>query len=177
MIARLASALLILWIAGFMVFALFLPQPAPDAITTDGIVVMTGASGRIERGLALMAQQRARRLLISGVDRRVRPHELALEFHVPPALMACCVDLGHESVDTRSNAEEAKGWIKRNHYGSIRLVTSDWHMARARFDLQASVDASVAVVTDAVPTEPGFVQLLREYNKYLLRRVAALIGI
>lgn len=177
MIARGLSIMAILWSAGFMIFALFLPQPAAEAIVTDGIVVMTGSSGRIERGLALLRARRAKRLLISGVDRRVKPHELAREFHAPDALIDCCVDLGHESVDTRSNAAEAAGWIARNHYGSMRLVTSDWHMARARFDLERMLAAKVKLITDAVPTEPDLPGLLREYNKYLLRRFAALIGI
>ncbi|SDB98675.1 DUF218 domain-containing protein [Sphingomonas sp. YR710] len=177
MIARIVSAVVILWAAGFMVFALFLPQPAEEVILTDGIVVMTGSSGRIERGLALLRAKKAKRLLISGVDRRVRPHELASEFHAADALIDCCVDLGHESVDTRSNAEEAAGWVARNHYGSIRLVTSDWHMARARFDLARMLSANVKLTADAVPSEPDLAGLLREYNKYLLRRLAALIGI
>lgn len=177
MIARGLSIMVILWSTGFMIFALFLPQPAAEAIVTDGIVVMTGSSGRIERGLALLRARRAKRLLISGVDRRVKPHELAREFHAPDALIDCCVDLGHESVDTRSNAEEAAGWIARNHYGSMRLVTSDWHMARARFDLERMLAAKVKLIADAVPTEPDLPGLLREYNKYLLRRFAALIGI
>jgi hypothetical protein len=33
------------------------------------------------------------------------------------------------------------------------------------------------VVVDAVRTEPDLVDLVREYNKYLLRRIAGLIGI
>lgn len=177
MIARIIGWLIILWVAGFMAFGLFLPQPAPDNIVTDGIVVMTGSSGRIDRGLALLAKKQAQRLLISGVDRRVKPHELALEYGVPDGLIACCVDLGHESVDTRSNAEEAQAWIERNRYTSIRLVTSDWHMTRARFDLRNTVGDKVKLTTDAVATEPGLPQLVREYNKYILRRVAALIGI
>jgi len=177
MIVRALSAALLLWIAGFMTFALFLPQPAADGIATDGIVVMTGGRGRVERGLALLGAKHARRLLISGVDRRVRPHELATEFKAPARLVDCCVDLGHESVDTRSNAEEAAGWIARNRYRSIRLVTSDWHMVRARYDLEAMTNHDLHIVADAVRTEPGLVDLVREYNKYLLRRIAGLIGI
>jgi uncharacterized SAM-binding protein YcdF (DUF218 family) len=176
-IARIIGGLLVLWAAGFMLFALFLPQPASDTAVTDGIVVMTGGSGRIERGLQMLAAKRAKRLLVSGVDRRVKPHELAVEFHAPPSLVDCCVDLGHESVDTRSNAGEAAAWIARNHYGSVRLVTSDWHMARARFDLTNMIGPKIGLITDAVPTEPGLPQLVREYNKYVLRRVAAVIGI
>ena len=177
MIIRTLSALLLFWIAGFMVFALFLPQPAADGIVTDGIVVMTGGRGRVERGLALLADKRARRLLISGADRRVRPHELAAQFKASRTLVDCCVDLGHESVDTRSNAAEAAGWIARNRYRSVRLVTSDWHMVRARFDLESMTGDTLLVIADAVPTEPGLIDLVREYNKYLLRRIAGLIGI
>jgi uncharacterized SAM-binding protein YcdF (DUF218 family) len=176
MIMRAISLAAILWMAGFMAFALFLPQPAPDRDVTDGIVVMTGSAGRIERGLTLLKAHKAKRLLVSGVDRRVKPHEFAREFHAPVALMDCCIDLGHDSVDTRSNATETSAWIRRYHYKTIRLVTSDWHMARARFDLGTEVDG-VKVLKDAVPTEPGLVVLVREYNKYVLRRLAALVGI
>ena len=177
MIVRIFSTALLLWIAGFMVFALFLPQPAPDGIVTDGIVVMTGGRGRVERGLFLLGQKRARRLLISGADRRVRPRELAALYNAPTALIDCCVDLGHESVDTRSNATEASGWIAQKRYRSIRLVTSDWHMARGRYDLEAMTRDDLEIIADAVRTEPGLVDLVREYNKYLLRRIAGLIGI
>ncbi len=177
MIVRFLSALLLLWMGGFMIFALFLPQPAPDGVVTDGIVVMTGGRGRVERGLELLAHKQGKRLLISGVDRRVGAKDIVAQFKAPPALIACCVDLGHESVDTRSNAEEAAGWVARKHYKSIRLVTSDWHMVRARHDLEAMIGDKVKVVTDAVPTEPGLLDLVREYNKYVLRRIAGLIGI
>lgn len=177
MIVRSLSALLLIWIAGFMAFALFLPQPAEPGIVTDAVVVMTGGRGRVERGLDILAHKQAKRLLISGVDRRVKPHEIAAQFKAPPALIDCCVDLGHESVDTRSNAEEAAGWIARHRYKSIRLVTSDWHMVRARHDLEAMTGDGLKIVSDAVPTEPGLIDLVREYNKYVLRRIAGLIGI
>jgi len=177
MIMRILSAGLLLWMAGFLMFTLFLPQPAPDGIRTDGIVVTTGARGRVERGLAMLGEKRAKRLLIAGVDRRVRPHEIAAQFKAPVALIDCCVDLGHESVDTRSNGAEAARWIARKRYRTIRLVTSDWHMLRARSDLRAMTGDDVENVVDAVQTEPSLVDLLREYNKYLLRRIAGLIGI
>lgn len=177
MIVRVLATALLLWIAGFMAFALFLPQPAPDGLITDGIVVMTGGRGRVERGLALLGEKRAQRLLVSGADRRVRPHELAAQFKAPPALVDCCVDLGHESVDTRSNADESARWIANHRYRSIRLVTSDWHMVRARHDLEARTGDDLEIVADAVRTEPGLLDLVREYNKYLLRRIAGLIGI
>ncbi len=178
MIGRLASLLLLLWVGGFALFAVSLPRVA-SARRTDAVVVLTGGPGRIERGLALLAGGKAKRLLISGVDRTVRPHELARRYAGSGRAFACCVDLGREAVDTRSNAEETAAWMRRRGYRSVRLVTTDWHMPRARFELAHALEAAgapVAIVPDGVPSEPGLTALLREYDKYLLRRGAVLAG-
>jgi len=129
MIARLIGFLVILWALGFALFALTLPRPADDR-QTDAIVVLTGGAGRLDRGIALLARHRARRLFVSGADRTVRKSELALRTHQPPALFDCCVDLGQESVDTRSNAVETAAWLRAHHYATVRLITTDWHMPR-----------------------------------------------
>ncbi|GGE86108.1 YdcF family protein [Sphingomonas prati] len=175
MIVRLGSLVLVVWALGFVWFTVALPGPGPD-LRTDGIVVVTGGPGRIQRGVALMEAKQARRMLISGVDRRVRPRDLVAEYGVPRRLIACCIDLGDESVDTRSNADETAAWVARNRYKSVRLVTTDWHMARARFELRRVLGDGVAVVPDGVRSEPSFVVLMTEYTKYLLRRVAAPFG-
>ncbi|MBC7986596.1 MAG: YdcF family protein [Sphingomonadaceae bacterium] len=176
MIRRVASAIVLLWALGFAAFAIWLPGPAP-LTATDGIIVMTGGEHRIERGLALLGERKARRLLVSGVNRTVRPRELAVEHDAPPRLFACCVDLGREAVDTRTNGEESAEWVRRNGFESVRLVTTDWHMPRARFELGIHLDEGVTILSDAVASEPDFMQLFAEYNKYLLRRAAYLIGI
>ena len=175
MIVRLIALAVLAWAAGFVWFAVGLPGPGPDRIT-DGIVVVTGGPGRIPRGVTLMEAGRARRMLISGVDRRVRPQDLVAEHRVPPRLIACCIDLGDESVDTRSNADETAAWVARHRYRSVRLVTTDWHMARARFELVRVLGPGVEIVPDGVRSEPGFLVLTTEYTKYLLRRVAAPLG-
>lgn len=170
------SFAVLLWALGFALFATTLPRPAGDR-ATDAIVVLTGGAGRIDRGLDLLARRRARRLLVSGVDRTVRKAELAARTRRPLALFECCVDLGKESVDTRSNARETAAWLARFGFRSVRLITTDWHMPRAHRDLAAALRGSgVAIVVDAVPSEPGFTTLFGEYHKYLLRQVAARIG-
>ena len=173
MIRRILSLALILWALGFAWFAIDLPQPAHDE-NTDAIVVLTGGPGRIERGLAVLKAGHAQRMLISGVDRRVRLADLESAFHAPTNLLSR-IDLGRSAVDTRSNALETKRWIADHHYKSVRLVTTDWHMRRARFELR-QVLSDVTVVPDAVKSEPDLMGLLREYHKYLFRRFAALIG-
>ena len=59
----------------------------------------------------------------------------------------------------------------------MRLVTSDWHMRRARYEFNRQFDRDVRIIPDAVRTEPSFMTLFAEYNKYLLRRLSVWIGI
>lgn len=174
MIRRLISAALLIWVIGFVLFVALLPRPT-DGRSTDGIIVLTGGPNRIERGLSLLEQHKARRMLVSGVNLAVRRRDFLIMFHAPTKVFDCCVDLGREAVDTRSNGSEAADWVKRHRYKSVRLVTTDWHMRRARFELDQSLPSDVTIVTDAVRSEPDLGILFREYHKYLLRRLAVLL--
>jgi uncharacterized SAM-binding protein YcdF (DUF218 family) len=177
MIARVFASLLLIWIVGFLGFSLFLPRPAPADTPTDGIVVLTGSAGRIERGLELLRSKRSEDMLVSGVDRDVKPAEFAAAYKVPRDLMKCCVKLGREAIDTRSNAVETSAWVEKRKYRTIRLITADWHMRRARYELTQQLQGPVTIVTDAVGSKPTLLVLFREYNKYVLRRAAGLFGI
>lgn len=176
MILRLASILLIFWAACFALFATTLPQPADDR-ATDGIVVLTGSAGRIEHGFALLKRKRAARLFISGVDHDTGSTSISRTYGVAPSTMRCCVELGHEAIDTRSNAIETSAWIRRRHYQSIRLITADWHMRRASYELRRQLPAEIVILPDAVQTQPSLRMLLREFHKYALRRAAGLMGV
>jgi uncharacterized SAM-binding protein YcdF (DUF218 family) len=176
MIKRILAFALLAWVLGFIWFALFLPQPA--AITkTDGVVVLTGGAGRIDRGLAVLEAAKARRMLISGVDLDVKPGELAVAYKKPAKLFACCIDLGFRAVDTRSNGLETARWVARNKIKTLRLVTHDWHMRRARFELKLALPDDVTVIEDAVVTKPSLFVLFKEYHKYWLRGLAAFVGV
>ena len=175
MIRRILAFLLLLWLLGFAWFALLLPQPLGPQ-RSDAIVVLTGGNKRIDRGLELMGKGEAQRMLISGVGRNVKPEELAARYPGFAKQFDCCVALGFEAVDTRSNALEVARWMARRGYKSLRLVTSDWHMRRAEFEIERALPANVAVYPDAVRTQPSFGQLWVEYHKYLLRRLGALVG-
>ena len=175
MILRALSFLLLIYVLGYALFAVLLPKAAGDQ-RTDAIVVLTGGAKRIERGIELLERGRAERMLVSGVERTVRPVDLARTYEANEALFDCCIDLGRESVDTRSNAEETAQWLRRNKFRTVRLVTTDWHMPRARFELARQTD-DIEVLGDAIQSNPSFTQLFTEYNKYLLRHAAILIGI
>jgi uncharacterized SAM-binding protein YcdF (DUF218 family) len=173
MIARLGALLLLFYALGFVLFAFTLGKPAPaDAAASDAAVVVTGGPGRIEHAIDVLKQHGAKRLLVAGVDPTVTKPDLARRIPGSRQWLSCCVDLGSESVDTRSNAEEAARWLARHNYKSVRLITSDWHMRRARYEFEKVLRGKYQLTTDAVRTEPSFVTLFGEYNKYLLRRLA-----
>lgn len=176
MIVRLFGVVALAWCLGFAAFMLLLPPPL-EGNTTDAIVVPTGGAGRIDRGIALLRAKQARRMLVTGVAPGVRPVDLAREYRTPAALFACCIDLGADAVDTRSNAEETAAWVQTHGYRTVRLVTSDWHVPRARMELAAALGPKVQVMGDGVPSTPRLGTLINEYNKLLLRRAALWLGV
>jgi uncharacterized SAM-binding protein YcdF (DUF218 family) len=59
----------------------------------------------------------------------------------------------------------------------VRLVTSDWHVPRARMELSAAMGPGVRVLGDGVPSQPRLGTLVNEYNKLILRRAALWLGV
>ncbi|MEO9468011.1 YdcF family protein [Parasphingorhabdus sp.] len=177
MILRLLCFLMLIWMIGFAWFAVDLPRPAKTDLQTDSVVVLTGGPGRIEHALQIVEKKKAERLLVSGVDREVKPNELAAQYERPTSFFECCIDLGFQAVDTRSNALETARWAARREDKSIRLVTSDWHMRRARLELERALPSDIVIVPDAVATAPSLGTLFKEYNKFLMRYLAAMVGI
>ena len=178
MISRLGSLLLLLYALGFVFFAFTLGKPASaTAKPTDAAIVLTGGPGRIEHAIDVLKEHQAQRLLVAGVDPAVTKADLARRIPGSGKWLACCVDLGSESVDTRSNAEEAGRWLANHNYKSLRLITSDWHMRRARYEFGRVLRDKYELETDAVRSEPSLITLFGEYNKYLLRRLAVWIDL
>ena len=178
MIWRLGSALLLTYALGFILFAITLGRPAAaDAAPTEAGIVLTGGDGRIEHALAALKAGKVKRLLVSGADPAVAKRDIARLVPGSARWVRCCLDLDSASVDTRSNAAEAERWLQTNGYRSYRLITSDWHMRRARFEFYREMGESRTMVLDAVRTEPRLMTMFKEYNKYLFRRLGLLVGI
>lgn len=173
MLRRFLSLPLLVWLLGFVAFAVTLPRSEPGG-NTDAAIVLTGGPGRIEHALRVIEGGHARKLLVTGVDRQVRVSEFEQQYSVPPRLMRCCVTLGFKAYDTRSNAREALRWLKENRFHSVRLITSNWHMRRARLELGRTLPNDITLVTDAVPSQPTLKLLFLEYNKLLARWISSL---
>ena len=114
----------------------------------------------------------AKEMFVSGVDPEVKPAEFAEQFEVSRRTMNCCVTLGYLAVDTRSNAGEVAEWLKEKEFTSVRLVTTDWHMARAYSEVSGSLPEGTAIVRDAVVSHPDLGTLFLEYNKLLASEIS-----
>jgi uncharacterized SAM-binding protein YcdF (DUF218 family) len=143
----------------------------------DGIVVLTGAAARIPDAIELLAAERGKRLLITGVYRSTRPGEIA---HLTPLYakyFKCCIDLGHAALNTFGNAIETKRWASEHNFTSLIVVTSNWHMPRAMTELRHQLPQtrliSYPVVSEKYKHDPWWSNvataklLFGEYLKYL----------
>jgi uncharacterized SAM-binding protein YcdF (DUF218 family) len=167
--------------AGFVWFAeVVAGYPVSDE-RADGIVVLTGGRDRVQIGLELLEQHRGRRLLISGVHPATTAADIRRETEARAALFACCVDLDHQAETTVGNALEADRWARQNHFESVLVVTSAYHMPRSLAELQSSMP-EVRLIPHPVKrpelaldrwyVHPGTVKLLMaEYLKYILARL------
>lgn len=122
------GTLLMIWLIGWGWFATHAAMIEPQSVDqkTDAIIVLTGGKNRIETGINLLRDKSAKKLFISGVNQDVTLRDLISNGDKP-----CCITLGYDATDTVENGSESARWIKDNDVESIRLVTSNYHMARA----------------------------------------------
>ncbi|WP_439528022.1 YdcF family protein [Pannonibacter sp.] len=182
------------WIAGCLVsaagiwlIAAFLSFTAevsrmrpPQDPRADAIVVLTGGQERIEKAVALLGEQRAQRLLISGVYPGTTARQISARTATDKDLFACCVDLDRKALNTIGNANETTLWAREHGFSSLMLVTSAYHMPRATMELSAAMPelqlVAYPVVAEELQLEDWYLRpqtirlLLREFVKYTLAR-------
>jgi uncharacterized SAM-binding protein YcdF (DUF218 family) len=174
----LAGALIVGLGAGFYVFVRELPvSEVRTTRSADGIVVLTGGALRIADAVELLAENRGKRLLISGVNPATRTEELRKQIPDFARLAECCIDLGRDAQNTAGNAVETAAWARKHGFRSLLVVTSAWHMPRALLELEREMpDISLVaypVITDRMReqswwSDPQTARLLVfEYLKYL----------
>jgi uncharacterized SAM-binding protein YcdF (DUF218 family) len=139
---------------------------------------LTGGSLRLEQGLALLADRRAKKLFVSGVHRGVDVRELLRLSRQAPEELDCCIALGYEADDTAGNAVETAVWIDSEGYRSLRLVTAGYHMPRSLLEFRAAMPGVEIVPHPVFPGQvkieawwrwPGTAALIAsEYNKFLI---------
>jgi uncharacterized SAM-binding protein YcdF (DUF218 family) len=119
--------------AGFFIFAANIPADEAVSANTpaDGIVVLTGGGQRVREAVRLFSEGKAKRLLISGVNRTTSRGDLQRLAPLPRALAECCVDAGYAAQDTTGNADETRAWAEAWGFRRLIVVTSNYHMPRS----------------------------------------------
>jgi len=179
----LAGAIAAGLIAGFFVYLSQIRDYERTTRGADGIVVLTGASQRMADALELLAANRGKRLLVSGVNPVTTTEELKKQVPDFARLSECCIDLGHEAQNTFGNAVETAAWAKKHGFKTLLIVTSAWHMPRALVELERETE-NIELIPYPVVTErmreqnwwshPQTARLLVfEYLKYLAALVRA----
>ncbi|WP_421725731.1 YdcF family protein [Bauldia sp.] len=171
---------------GFLSFAdAIVSAELPENAEADGIVVFTGGSARVDGALALLADGRADRLLISGVNPTVTQAALAERAGEPlRRAFACCVDVDNAR-DTIENAAEARQWAEERGFTSLIVVTSDYHMPRSMAELRGAMPEIDLIpypvsnpdlqLADWWQNPRTFGLLAREYGKYLVAETRQLL--
>lgn len=181
------AVLALLVAGGFLHFVNQVPREMPEpGMTTDALVVLTGGTARVGMGLELLAEGRAARMFISGVNPATSKSALAgVAGHAH--LLDCCVDLGFEAADTVGNALETAQWVEDYGIKSLGVVTGAYHMPRALLELNEALRGSVTLVPfpvfpDSVKLDrwwawPGTASLLfSEFGKYAVALIRARLG-
>jgi uncharacterized SAM-binding protein YcdF (DUF218 family) len=127
--------------------------------------------------MKLLAQGKAKRVLITGVYRATTKEELKQLASQGDQYFACCVDIDKEARNTIDNATETAEWVAQRQFHSVIVVTSNYHMPRALAELGRAMPTVVLIAYPVIDknvhldhwwTYPGTTKLLMsEYLKYL----------
>jgi uncharacterized SAM-binding protein YcdF (DUF218 family) len=145
----------------------------------DAIVVLTGGRGRVEEGLRLYGENRARWLLFIGVDRTVQKGDLLKRGEGERDENG--IILEKVSRNTLENAFYARDLIVKKRITSIVLITSRYHMKRATLIFRNLLPGEVAIYPHPVDSKNLKIKwwndgssmrlLFSEFYKYCLFRL------
>ncbi|MFC3124001.1 YdcF family protein [Pseudoroseomonas globiformis] len=160
-------------LGGFAFFAGAARQvPEAPLRPTDGIAVLTGGPQRVGTGLVLLAEGRARWLMISGVGQSAMLEDLSRNAGLPTDLLLASgldrqVTLGRAATSTRGNGEEIAAWTAEHGIGSLRVVTAAFHMPRALMELRRVLPGVELIAHPVQTAGPRPALLVREYAKLI----------
>ena len=182
-LAALGLALALAWTGGFAWFLHRASVEFAPPEQADGIVALTGGTGRVETALRLLADGRAHVALLSGIGGGAELGELGRRAGVNLVALGDRVTLGRQATSTRGNAIEAAAWARDNGVHSLIVVTAGYHMPRALTEMRRAMpDVGLYPVTVMPPAmrgpggirDVGMARLMAaEYTKWL----AAALGL
>ena len=154
---------------------------------TSSIVVATGGSNRILRGVQLIEEDLKRKMLITGVGKGISKIDIASAINankVQTEILECCVDLDLSATNTQGNAYEAGIWLKKNNLTSSFLVTANYHMPRLILEFRR---LNPKINLNIIPVKPdkdpinniylpsNFLLISKEFLKFILTKTKVML--
>ena len=137
----------------------------------DAIVALTGGKGRVEAGLGLLRSGRAPTLVLSGVDRDAAVDTIFL--NGIKAKEKENIILEKDSTTTYENALYVRRIAEEKGFKSMILLTSWYHMKRARYAFSRVMKDEFVIYEEIVPRSEtegrafsGATAVLPEFFKY-----------
>ena len=128
---------LILVLSHFIFFLSLVKNFKSDYTTIksiDSIVVLTGDKFRISKGMEILSNGIGEKLLLSGVNKNIKLTNIMNEFPKYKNFFDCCVEIENISSNTFENSRETFLWLEKNKYNSVLIVSSDYHIPRAKLE-------------------------------------------
>jgi uncharacterized SAM-binding protein YcdF (DUF218 family) len=154
---------------------------------TSSIVVATGGSNRILRGVQLIEEDLKRKMLITGVGKGISKIDIASAINankVQTEILECCVDLDLSAKNTQGNAYEAGIWLKKNNLTTSFLVTANYHMPRLILEFSR---LNPKINLNIIPVKPdkdpinniylpsNFLLISKEFLKFILTKTKVML--
>ena len=186
----------LIYLLGFVYFALTLEYgPEYKNEQTDAIIVLTGETKRITESIEELNKGNSPKLFISGVylqsplskliDKTILGLQKSGKLKTTPDSLKSKISTG-KAENTIENALESAVWVKKNNVETIRLITSFYHMPRAKLLFQKYLPNAVIIYHPISFSQSRITTLFNahmlglifsEYNKYLLTYIWNLTGL
>lgn len=108
----------------------------------DAIIVFSGDAERIKTSTKLLSDGFSKQLIIVGQDNK---NEIETLRASNVSLFSCCVKVDQGSMSTAEDAKLAKTMLAGIPVRSLILVTSSFHMPRARMELKRQFPSAVVI--------------------------------
>ena len=148
----------------------------------DSVVVLTGDKFRISKGMEILSNGIGEKLLLSGVNKNIKLINIKNEFPKYKKNFDCCVEIENTSSNTFENSRETFLWLEKNKYNSVLIVSSDYHMPRAKLEFEKFLNTKNTYYhpvnsNNNLMAIGKIKKLFLEYVKYMRTYISLAVGL
>ena len=144
-----------------------------------GVVVFTGGQGRVQAGFEVLQKfSSIGHLLISGVNPQTKQYEVLQHSGLDDdgAGFSGQLALDYKGQTTFGNITQTGVWAKKNNLSHVILVTSSYHIPRAKLLLQQKLPEVTVTIYPVFSQDVKWRVLAKEYLKYMAVHLNNLMG-